>query len=84
MQILIDLDERSAKDLERVAPARKRMRAEFVRLAIRRAIDLALDRETRAAYAEQPLPDDVTADDLRGWDPENRLARPARRRARRR
>jgi len=48
-QFLVELDDRCARDLERVAPAKKRMRAEFVRLAVRRAIDLALDRATEAA-----------------------------------
>jgi predicted transcriptional regulator len=76
--ILIKLDDRSARDLERVAPAAQRRRAEFIRLAIRRAIDLALDRETRAAYAIEPFGSEVTAADLEGWDPANALALPAR------
>ncbi len=73
-QILIELDDRSARDLERVAPAKKRVRAEFVRRAIRRAIDLALDRDTEGAYREQPLPQGVEPGDLLGWDPHNALA----------
>lgn len=70
--MLIELDDRVARDLERVAPVKERRRAPFVRLAIRRAIDLALDRETGRAYEAQP---DVGT--LEGWDPHNRLARPA-------
>lgn len=73
-QILIELDDRSARDLERVAPAKKRLRAEFVRRAIRRAIDLELDRNTEQAYREQPLPGDLEPGDLLGWDPANELA----------
>lgn len=73
-QILIELDDRSARDLERVAPVRKRVRAEFVRRAIRRAIDLELDRDTEEAYREQPLPAALEAGDLLGWDPNNELA----------
>lgn len=76
-QILVELDERCARDLERVAPAKKRMRAEFVRLAIRRAIDLALDRETENAYRVQPLAAGLLASDLEGWDAHNALAKPA-------
>lgn len=76
-QILIEIDDRCAKDLERVAPVRERKRAEFIRLAIRRAIDLALDKATEAAYAARPLSDQVVASDLLGWDPHNELARPA-------
>jgi len=75
-RMLIEIDDRSARDLERVAPARERKRAEFVRLAIRRALDEALDLRTRAAYAKQPLPGELTPSDLEGWDPANALARP--------
>ena len=75
-QILIDLDDQCARDLERVAPAKKRMRAEFVRLAIRQAIDRALDRATEEAYRVQPSIGTVVAADLLGWDPKNDLATP--------
>ena len=74
-QILIELDDECARDLERVAPTKNRKRAEFVRLAIRRAIDLALDHATADAYRATPLPTGIAADDLRGWDEQNRLAR---------
>ncbi len=77
--ILIELDDRLARELERVAPAKRRKRAEFIRLAIRQAIDLALDRDTERAYRALPLPGELTIDDLRGWDDHNRLAMPARR-----
>ena len=87
-QILIEIDDRCAKDLERVAPVKKRMRAEFIRLAIRRAIDLALDRTTEAAYRAQPLDAELTEADLAGWDAHNALATrtqtPRRARGRRR
>ncbi len=73
-QVLIELDDQCARDLEQVAPAKDRRRAEFVRLAIRRAIDLALDRSTRKAYAARPLPSTLAPSDLAGWDPRNRLA----------
>lgn len=76
-QILIEIDDACARDLERVAPARERKRAEFVRLAIRRAIDLSLDRLTERAYQAQPLTEGVTPGDLVGWDEQNALAKPA-------
>jgi len=84
-QILLEIDDRCARDLERVAPAGKRVRAEFIRLALRRAIDLALDRATELAYREQPLPASLTPADMEGWDAGNRLAKPpgSPRRARR-
>lgn len=74
-QFLVELDDRCARDLERVAPARDRKRAEFVRLAIRRAIDAALERGTARAYRETPLPEEATKADLTGWDEHNELAR---------
>jgi hypothetical protein len=76
--ILIELDDRCALELERVAPAKKRLRAEFVRLAIRRAVDLALDRATEEAYRKKPEGEALAAEDLTGWDEHNELARPAR------
>jgi predicted transcriptional regulator len=83
-QFLVQLDDRCARDLERVAPSRRRQRAEFVRLAIRRAIDLELDRATEAAYRKQPVSGDVTDEDLAGWDPHNELRLPPRSRRSRR
>ncbi len=77
-QILIELDERLARDLQHVAPTKKRMRAEFVRRAIRRAIDLALDQNTELAYCAAPLPDGCMEVDVTGWDQNNRLATPSR------
>jgi hypothetical protein len=82
-QLLVDIDDRCARDLERVAPAKERKRSEFIRLAIRRAIDLAMDRVTADAYARYPLGGELTPDDLEGWDQENRLATLSESRARR-
>lgn len=73
---LVELDDALARDLDRVAPAKSRKRSEFVRLAIRRAIDLALDRSTAAAYACAPQGQASPAEDLAGWDEHNALARP--------
>jgi predicted transcriptional regulator len=80
-QILIELDDRCARDLDRVAPPKKRMRAEFIRLAIRRAIDLALDRASERAYRGQPLTGEMTPGDLVGWDEGNELAQARPKRA---
>ena len=76
-KILIELDDRCARELEQVAPPGKRLRAEFIRLAIRRGIDLALDRTTEEAYRAQPLVGALAEGDLVGWDADNELARPA-------
>jgi hypothetical protein len=80
-QILIELDDRCARELGRLAPPKKRMRAEFIRLAIRRAIDLALDRATERAYRGQPLTGEMTPGDLAGWDALNELAQARPKRA---
>jgi hypothetical protein len=82
-RILIELDDRCARDLERVAPTKARVRAEFIRLAIRTAVDLALDRATEAAYRGQPTDAAVGVGDLVGWDEANRLATPPRKPRRR-
>ena len=78
-QILVELDDRCARDLERVAPAKDRKRAEFVRLAIRSAIDRALERATAEAYRGAPVSPRPAGEDLRGWDERNELATHARR-----
>ena len=77
-RILVEIDDKCARDLERVAPARKRTRAEFIRRAIQSALDVALDRVTEAAYRELPVTAGITAADLVGWDDHNELVRQAR------
>jgi predicted transcriptional regulator len=79
-RILIELDDRTARDLEQVAPARERKRAQFIRLAIRYAIDKALDRVTQESYRREPLEEWLDARDLLlGWDPQNQLVTRPRR-----
>ena len=52
--ILIQLDDQIAKGLDRVAPAAKRQRAEFIRRALLRAIVEAEEERTRQAYMRKP------------------------------
>lgn len=52
--ILIELDDRTLTELNRVAPAARRKRAEFVRQAIREAIRKHEYERIRDAYAAQP------------------------------
>jgi Arc/MetJ-type ribon-helix-helix transcriptional regulator len=53
-QLIVEIDELLARDLERAAPARSRQRSSFVRAALRRALDeLAVARMTKA-YEAQP------------------------------
>ena len=52
--IRIQVDERMAIGLERVAPGAKRQRAEFIRRALLKAIMEAEEEKTRQAYARNP------------------------------
>ncbi len=52
--LLVQLDDPTYRALNRVAPAAKRQRAEFVRSAIRKAIRETEEERTRRAYIEQP------------------------------
>jgi hypothetical protein len=82
-RFLVELDDALARELERAAPARSRKRADFVRSAIRHALDVALDRSTASAYAAHPLAASVLASDLSGWDEANLLRRAEGKRSRR-
>ena len=53
-QLLIEVDEEMATQLERVAPTRSRRRSEFIRNAIRQALWELEERATAQAYARQP------------------------------
>jgi hypothetical protein len=51
----------------------ERKRVERIRLAVRRAIDLSLDRRTEHAYRAQPMAGGLVPSDLLGWDEQNAL-----------
>ena len=52
--ILIQLDDQTYRLLDRVAPAAKRQRAQFIRQALQKAILETEEARTRAAYVAQP------------------------------
>jgi metal-responsive CopG/Arc/MetJ family transcriptional regulator len=52
--ILIQIDEPLLKSLNKVAPAAKRQRAEFIRQAVKEAIRKREYEAIRAAYLRQP------------------------------
>ncbi|MGD0497671.1 MAG: ribbon-helix-helix protein, CopG family [Bryobacteraceae bacterium] len=52
--VLIHLDEATSKALEKIAPARKRQRAEFIRKAVKEAIRESQYAQIREAYRRQP------------------------------
>jgi predicted transcriptional regulator len=52
--ILIQLDDATLKSLDRIAPAAKRQRAEFIRQAVKEAIRKREYEQIREAYLRQP------------------------------
>ena len=80
-QVLVEIDDTTARRLERVAPGHARKRSSFIRFAIRRALDEIAERETERAYREAPGTDGGELFDASVWD-EWAPARPARRRPR--
>ena len=80
-QVLIEIDEDMATQLERVAPARSRRRSEFIRAAIRRALWDLEERATAQAYARQPDSAEDVYLDATAWEARSRpRSRPRRRR----
>ena len=53
VQVLVQLDEVLARQLDAVAPGRSRKRSLFIRMAIQKALMDLEETRTRAAYAEQ-------------------------------
>jgi metal-responsive CopG/Arc/MetJ family transcriptional regulator len=53
-RILVELDDQTALELERVAPARSRQRSELIRRALHRALWDEQERKTRNAYRGSP------------------------------
>jgi predicted transcriptional regulator len=71
-QLIVEVDEATARELEAVAPSRARKRSDFLRQALRKALDAAQEQRMAQAYARQP--DDAEA----FFDPEAWEARPPR------
>jgi hypothetical protein len=73
-QVLIDFDEATLKAIDRIAPAARRKRADFIRKAVRDAIFREETARMREAYRLQPdSVDDSAAWELpEDWDPRNR------------
>jgi len=78
-QIMVELDEGTAQQLERVAPSRARKRSEFVRRALRQAVDAEAERRMADAYRRQPDSAEPELVDPEAWEPQT----PATRRRRR-
>jgi len=53
-QVIVELDEKTLTELDRVAPAKARKRSEFIREAIRKALNERLEAEMERAYRRIP------------------------------
>ena len=53
-QIIVELDDSMARELERAAPAHSRQRSAFIRAALRRELDRLVDARIAEAYRAQP------------------------------
>ena len=63
-QVLVHFDESTLKAIDRIAPAAKRQRADFIRKAVKDALFLRETERMREAYRLQP----DSADDADTWD----------------
>ena len=74
-QVLIQLDDATAAQLEKVAPGSSRKRSEFLRGVIARALHETLERGTRKAY--EKWPDEARAVEPGDWANEAEAVHPA-------
>lgn len=79
-QVIVELDDATAERLERVAPAKQRKRSEFIREAIRRALNRHLEEQMESAYREQPQDGSEVDLDPETWDKPASSRRPRKRR----
>jgi hypothetical protein len=79
-QILIQLEDSVAQELERVAPGKGRKRSEFLRSVIARALLEVREVGTRRAYSRWP--DGLPAFDPAEWASEEEAIRPPQQRRR--
>jgi len=68
-QIIVEVDEGTAQELERIAPSRARKRSEFVRRALRQALDAEMERRMADAYRRQPDDAEPELVDPDAWEP---------------
>jgi Arc/MetJ-type ribon-helix-helix transcriptional regulator len=78
-QIIVEVDDSTANELERIAPSRARKRSEFVRYALRRALDAEAERRIAEAYRQQPDDGKPELIDPETWEPQKPAARRRRR-----
>jgi len=79
-QIIVEVDESTAQELERIAPSRARKRSEFVRRALRQALDAEVERRMADAYRTQPDNAEAEVIDPEAWESRKPATPPRRRR----
>jgi Arc/MetJ-type ribon-helix-helix transcriptional regulator len=67
-QLLIEVDDELASELEKVAPGRSRRRSEFIRYAIRQALWDLEEKRTAEAYKQQPDSENDVYQDPHVWE----------------
>ena len=78
-QLLIEIEDELAEQLEQAAPSRSRRRSEFIRMAIRKALWELEESETAEAYARQPDREEDSYVDPTVWESKANRKRPSRR-----
>ncbi len=68
-QVILELPDETAAELERVAPGRARQRSAFLRAAVRQALDAAAESRMAAAYRAQPDDSEPVYLDPAAWQP---------------
>ena len=79
-QVMIQLDDATAAQLEKVAPGSSRKRSEFLRGVIARAVHETLELGTRKAY--EKWPDNVPTIERGDWADEEEAVHPPAKKAR--
>jgi predicted transcriptional regulator len=76
-QLIIEVDDKLAAGLEKVAPSRSRRRSEFIRYAIRRALWDLEEQQTAEAYRKLPDSETEVYLDPNVWEsnPKRRVVR---------
>ena len=80
-QVILELSDETASELERIAPGHARQRSAFLRVAIRQALDAAAEARMAAAYRAQPDDSEPVYLDPAAWQP-SALPKPVRSRKR--
>ncbi len=78
-QIIVEIDDGLAQELDLLAPSRARKRSEFVRRALRRALDDEAERLMADAYRRQPDDAEPELVDPEAWEPPKTASRRRRR-----